>query len=560
MCYMAKMLQFNQEALKSILEGVKKLTKAVATTMGPKGRNVVINKGGKSPLCTRDGVTVAEEIFLKDTFENVGVQLVKQASNKASDVAGDGTTTEIVLAYAIYKKKKKNVGSGANPMLLKKGMDKAVTHLLTALDKLATPITSDEEIKQIATISANNDAEIGEIVAKAMQKVGQDGIITIAEAKGIDTVLTVVEGMRIDKGYLSPYFVNNAEKMIVEYENPLILITDKKLSQAKELVPILEKVKETQRPLLIIADDMEEEVLTTLVINKLGESSIPVCAIGAPSFGDRRKALLEDMAILTGATLITENLGFFIKDVGLEVLGTAKNIKISKDSSTIIDGFGDKKMIQERIAFLRAEIARETSEYAKQHLEERLAKLSGGIAIINVGAGTETALKEKKERVEDALHATRAAAKEGIVAGGGVALLRAIKVLDSITCSGDEATGVEVIRRAAFAPAATIAHNCGKQGGLIAEKVFEQDGNWGYNGLTDQFSDLVLDGVIDPVRVTKSALVHAVSVSGMLLTVAAIITEIPKPKSKAVPSMPNMGGMNGMMGGGMGGMMDGMDF
>ncbi|MFI0477639.1 MAG: chaperonin GroEL [Candidatus Rhabdochlamydia sp.] len=557
---MAKMLQFNQEALKSILEGVKKLTKAVATTMGPKGRNVVINKGGKSPLCTRDGVTVAEEIFLKDTFENVGVQLVKQASNKASDVAGDGTTTAIVLAYAIYKEGLKNVGSGANPMLLKKGMDKAVTHLLTALDKLATPITSDEEIKQIATISANNDAEIGEIVAKAMQKVGQDGIITIAEAKGIDTVLTVVEGMRIDKGYLSPYFVNNAEKMIVEYENPLILITDKKLSQAKELVPILEKVKETQRPLLIIADDMEEEVLTTLVINKLGESSIPVCAIGAPSFGDRRKALLEDMAILTGATLITENLGFFIKDVGLEVLGTAKNIKISKDSSTIIDGFGDKKMIQERIAFLRAEIARETSEYAKQHLEERLAKLSGGIAIINVGAGTETALKEKKERVEDALHATRAAAKEGIVAGGGVALLRAIKVLDSITCSGDEATGVEVIRRAAFAPAATIAHNCGKQGGLIAEKVFEQDGNWGYNGLTDQFSDLVLDGVIDPVRVTKSALVHAVSVSGMLLTVAAIITEIPKPKSKAVPSMPNMGGMNGMMGGGMGGMMDGMDF
>lgn len=557
---MAKMLQFNQEALKSILEGVKKLTKAVATTMGPKGRNVVINKGGKSPLCTRDGVTVAEEIFLKDTFENVGVQLVKQASNKASDVAGDGTTTAIVLAYAIYKEGLKNVGSGANPMLLKKGMDKAVTHLLTALDKLATPITSDEEIKQIATISANNDAEIGEIVAKAMQKVGQDGIITIAEAKGIDTVLTVVEGMRIDKGYLSPYFVNNAEKMIVEYEDPLILITDKKLSQAKELVPILEKVKETQRPLLIIADDMEEEVLTTLVINKLGESSIPVCAIGAPSFGDRRKALLEDMAILTGATLITENLGFFIKNVGLEVLGTAKNIKISKDSSTIIDGFGDKKMIQERIAFLRAEIARETSEYAKQHLEERLAKLSGGIAIINVGAGTETALKEKKERVEDALHATRAAAKEGIVAGGGVALLRAIKALDSITCSGDEATGVEVIRRAAFAPAATIAHNCGKQGGLIAEKVFEQDGNWGYNGLTDQFSDLVLDGVIDPVRVTKSALVHAVSVSGMLLTVAAIITEIPKPKSKGVPSMPNMGGMNGMMGGGMGGMMGGMDF
>lgn len=557
---MAKMLQFNQEALKSILEGVKKLAKAVAATMGPKGRNVVMNKGGKSPLCTKDGVTVAQEIFLKDTFENVGAQLVKQASSKASDVAGDGTTTAIILAYAIYKEGLKNVASGANPMLLKKGMDKAVAHLLTALDKLAVPITSDEEIKQIATISANNDTEIGEIVAKAMQKVGQDGIITIAEAKGIDTSLTVVEGMQVDKGYLSPYFVNNAEKMIVEYENPLILITDKKLSQAKELIPILEKVKETQQPLLIIADDIEEEVLTTLVINKLGESSLPVCAIGAPSFGDRRRALLEDMAILTGATLITESLGLLIKDVGLEALGKAKSIKILKDSATIIDGFGNRKAIQERIASLRAEIARETSDYVKQHLEERLAKLSGGVAIIHVGAGTETALKEKKERVEDALHATRAAAKEGIVAGGGVALLRAIKTLDSITCSGDEAIGVEIIRKAAFAPAATIAHNCGRQGDLIAEKVFEQKGSWGYNGLTDQFSDLVLDGVIDPVRVTKSALVHATSVSSMLLTVAAIITETPRPKSKAVPSMPNMGGMNGMMGPNMGGMMGDMNF
>lgn len=557
---MAKMLQFNQEALKSILEGIKKLSKAVAATMGPKGRNVVINKGGKAPLCTKDGVTVAQEIFLEDPFENVGAQLVKQASSRASDTAGDGTTTAIVLAYAICKEGIRNVGSGANPMLLKKGVDKAVAHLLIALDKLAIPITSDEEIKQIATISANNDAEIGEIVAKAMQKVGQDGIITIAEAKGIDTVLTVVEGMQIDKGYLSPYFVNNAEKMIVEYENPLILITDKKLSQARELVPILEKVKETKQPLLIIADDLEEEVLTTLVINKLGEPPLPVCAIGAPSFGDMRKALLEDMAILTGATLITESLGLFVKDVGLEALGTAKSIKILKDSAVIIDGFGNKETIQERIAFLRAEIARETSEYAKQHLEERLAKLSGGVAIINVGAGTETARKEKKERVEDALHATRAAAKEGVVAGGGVALLRAIKTLDSITCSGDEATGVEIIRRAAFAPATAIAHNCGKQGDLIAEKVFEQEGNWGYNGFTDQFSDLVLDGVIDPVRVTKSALMHAASVSGMLLTVTAVITEKPKPKSKAVPSMPNMGGMNGMMGPGMGGMMGGMDF
>lgn len=550
---MAKTLQFNQEALKSILEGIKKLSKAVATTMGPKGRNVVINKEGKAPLCTKDGVTVAQEISLKDTFENVGAQLVKQASNKASDAAGDGTTTAIVLSHAIYKEGMKNVSAGANPMLLKKGIDKAVSCLLTALDKLAIPVTSDEEIKQVATVSANNDAEIGELVATAMRKVGQDGIITIAEAKGIDTILTIAEGIQIDKGYLSPYFVNNAEKMTVEYENPLILVTDKKLSQAKEMVPFLEKIKETQRPLLIIADSIEEEVLTTLVINKLGESPLPVCAIGAPSFGDKRKALLEDIAILTGATLVTEDLGLYIKNIGLEVLGTAKSIKISKDSTTIIDGFGDKKTIQDRVSRLRTEIDRETSNYVKQHLEERLAKLSGGVAIISVGAGTETALKEKKERVEDALHATRAAVKEGIVPGGGVALLRAIKALDSIICSGDEAIGVEIIRKAAFAPAVVIAHNCGKQGDLIAEKIVEQEGNWGYNGFTDQFSDLVLNGVIDPVRVTKSALMHAASVSGMLLTIAAVITEKPKPKSKAAPSMPNMGGMNGMMGG-MGGM------
>ena len=556
---MAKMLQFNQEALRSILEGVKKLANAVTVTMGPKGRNVVIGKGGKVPLCTRDGVTVAREIFLKGPFENIGAQLVKEASNKASDVAGDGTTTAIVLSYAMYKEGMKNVVAGVNPMLLKKGMDKAVSHLLTALDKLAIPVTGNEKIKQIATISANNDAEIGEIVAEAMQKVGQDGIITTAEAKGIDTVLTVVEGMQIDKGYLSAYFVNNAEKMTVEYDNPWILVTDKKLSQPMDVVPILEKVMETSRPLLIIADDIDSEVLTTLVINKLGKSSLPVCAIGAPSFGDKRKALLEDIAILTGATLITENVGLSVKNVGLEALGTAKRITISKETTTIVDGAGDKEAIQRRIAELRAEIARETSDYTKQHLEERLAKLSGGVAIIHVGAGTEAALREKKERVEDALHATRAAVAEGIVVGGGVALLRAIKALDSITCKGDELIGVEIIRKAAFAPAAAIAHNCGKQGDLIAEKIFEQEDNWGYNGLTDRFGDLLLDGVIDPVRVTKSALMHASSVSAMLLTIAAVITEKPKPKSKkqaspfgpSIPPPPNMmGGMGGM--GGMG--------
>lgn len=547
---MAKMLQFNQEALRSILEGVKKLAKAVTPTMGPKGRNVVIGKGAKGPICTKEGVTVAREIFLKDPFENVGAQLVKGASNKVSDVAGDGTTTAIVLSYAMYKEGMKNVVAGVNPMLLKKGMDKAVSHLLTALDKLAIPVTSNQKIKQIATISANNNTEIGEIVAEAMQKVGQDGIITIAEARGIDTVLTVVEGMQIDKGYLSAYFVNNAEKMTVEYDNPLVLVTDKKLSQPTDIVPILEKVMETHRPLLIIAEDIDPEVLTTLVINKLGKSSLPVCAIGAPSFGDKRKALLEDIAILTGATLITENAGISVKNVGLEALGTAKKVTISKETTTIVDGAGDKEAIQDRIIQLRAEIARETSDYTKQQLEERLAKLSGGVAIINVGAGTEAALKEKKERVEDALHATRAAVAEGIVGGGGVALLRAIKTLDSITCSGDEAIGVEIIRKSAFAPSAAIAHNCGKQGDLIAEKIFEKEGNWGYNGLKDQFSDLFLDGVVDPVRVTKCALIHATSISAMLLTLATVITEKPKPKGKtpfghSMPPPPNMmGGMD----------------
>lgn len=537
---MAKTLQFDQEALKSILEGVRKLYKAVVVTMGPKGRNAVINKGEKIPLCTKDGVTVAQEIVLKDPFENIGAQLVKEASKKA----GDGTTTLIALAYAMYKEGMKAVVAGANPMLIKKGMDKAVPYLLTALDKLATPITGDEKIQQIATISSNSDIEIGEIVAQAMQKVSQDGIITVAEAKGIDTVLTVVEGMQIDKGYLSAYFVNNAEKMLVEYDNPVILVTDAKLSQPADIVSVLEKVMEMQRPLLIIADDLDAEVLKTLVINKLGKSSLPVCAIGAPSFGDKRKALLEDIAILTGATLVTKDLDLSVKNIDVKAFGTAKKISISKGTSTIIDGGGDKKAIQDRVSQLRAEIARETSDYTKQHLEERLAKLSGGVAIINVGAGTEAALKEKKERVEDALHATRAAVAEGIVTGGGVALIRAIKSLDSVTCSGDEAIGIEIIRKAAFAPAAAIARNCGKQGELVAEKIFEKEGSYGYNALTDQFSDLLQDGVIDPVRVIKSALIHAASVASMLLTIAAVVTEKkPNLKSKVAPSMPNMDGM-----------------
>jgi chaperonin GroEL len=555
---MAKMLQFNEEALKSILRGVKTLAKAVIVTLGPKGRNVVINKGFGAPLSTKDGVTVAKEITLKDKFENMGAQLVKEASSKTSDVAGDGTTTAIVLAEAIYSIGVRNVIAGANPMSVKRGIDKAVEKMNEALDKLATKISKPDEVKQIATISANNDPEIGSIIAEAMEKVGKDGTITIAEAKGIDTTLDVVEGMQFDKGYLAPYFVTNAEKMIVEYDNALILITDKRLSNARDLVPILEKVMEkTQRPLLVIADDVEGEALATLVVNKL-KAGLPLCAVKAPAFGDRRKAMLEDIAILTGGKVVTEDVGLSLEDVGVEVLGKAKKIKISKEETTIVDGAGDPKMIQERIAQIRAEIVNSTSDYDREKLEERLAKLVGGVAVINVGAATEAELKEKKARVEDALHATRAAVAEGIVPGGGVALLRAVKCLDNLKLQGDEQIGVDIIREAAYSPATAIANNCGKPGNLIAEKIFEKEGAWGYNGLTDTFGDLLKEGVIDPVLVTKSALTNAASVAGLLITIAAMITEKPKPKSKAAMPMDGMGGMGGMGMGGMGGM-GGMD-
>ena len=543
---MAKMLQFNEEALKSILKGVKTLSKAVIVTLGPKGRNVMINKGFGAPLSTKDGVTVAKEIVLKDKFENMGAQLVKEASSKTSDVAGDGTTTAIVLAEAIYSLGVKNVIAGADPMSVKRGIDKAVEKMNEALDKLATKISKPEEVKQIATISANNDPEIGAIIAQAMEKVGKDGSITVTEAKGIDTTLDVVEGMQFDKGYLSPYFITNAEKMTVELDNALILITDKKLVSARDIVPILEKVMEKgQRPLLIIADDVESEALATLVVNKL-KGGLSLCAVKAPAFGDRRKAILEDIAIVTGGTLVTEDVGLKLEDVGLEVLGSAKKIKIGKDVSIIIDGAGQSKKIQERISQVKAEISNSSSDYDKDKLQERLAKLSGGVAVINLGAATESELKEKKARVEDALHATRAAVAEGIVPGGGVALLRAVRALDSLKLQGDEKIGVDIIREAAFAPATAIANNCGKPGNLIAEKVFEKEGSFGYNGLTDAFGDLLKEGVIDPVLVTKSALTNAASVSGLLITIAAMITDKPQPKAKAGSPMDGMGGMGGM--------------
>lgn len=561
---MSKMLQFNEEAHKSILKGIKILAKTVKITLGPKGRNVVINKGFGSPSSTKDGVTVAKEVALKDKFENMGAQLVKEVASQTSDKAGDGTTTAIVLAEAIYSEGVKNLAAGANPMSLKRGMDKAVETLIQALNKLSTGVDTEEKIKQIATISANNDPEIGNIIGQAMDKVGKDGIITVAEAKGIQTTLNVVEGMQFDKGYLSPYFISNAEKMSADLEDAQVLITDKKLSTAKDIVPLLEKIMEQgQKPLLIIAEDVEGEALATLVVNRL-KGGMPICAVKAPAFGDRRKAMLEDIAILTGATVVTEEVGLKLDEVGVDVLGRAQTVKITKDDTTIIDGMGAHEQVQKRVSQIRAAIQNCDSDYERENLEERLAKLVGGVAVVEVGAPTEAELGEKKDRVEDALHATRAASAEGIVPGGGVALIRVAKTLDQLKLTGDEATGAEIIKKAIFRPATEIAHNCGKNGDIIAEKISEGKKGveaYGYNGLTDQFTDLVKDGVIDPVMVTKHALANATSVASMLLTTAALITEKPQPKAAspdpaAMGGMPGgMGGMGGMPGmGGMGGM------
>jgi len=547
------MLQFSEEALKSLAKGVKTLAKAVKVTLGPKGRNVVINKGFGAPLSTKDGVTVAKEVTLKDKFENLGAQIVKEASSKTSDVAGDGTTTAIVLAEAMFQAGLKNVLAGSNPMSVKHGMEKACFALVDALEALATPINSNEEIKQIATISANNDPEIGAIIANAMEKVGKDGIITVTDSKVIDTTLDVVEGMQFDKGYLSPYFITNGEEMKAEMQSPLILITDKKISAAKELIPILEKVMgKGARPFLIIAEDVDGDALATLVVNKI-KAGLPVCAVKAPGFGDRKKAMLQDIAILTGATFISEEVGLSLEQFELSMLGQAKTVSVAKEETTIVDGNADQKALTERIKQIKTEIANTTSDYEKEKLEERLAKLVGGVAVINVGAATETELKEKKARVEDALHATRAAVLEGIVPGGGVALLRALAKLDAVQLSGDEAVGVQIVRQAAFEPCIAIANNCGKQGQLVAEKVFEAKGSLGYNGLTDQFEDLVKAGVIDPVLVTKTALINATSVASMLLTSDCLITEKPK-KSAPAPAHASMGGMGGMGPMGMGGM------
>lgn len=553
---MPKLFKFNEDALSSLLKGVKALARAVIVTLGPKGRNVVIGKEYGAPSSTKDGVSVAKEIVLKNRHENMGAQLIKEAASKAADVAGDGTTTAIVLAEALFSEGVKHVAAGVNPMDIKRGIDKAVEAIEKELSRMAHPIQKPEEIIQIATLSANGDRTIGEIIGEAMEKVGRDGIVTLGETKGVETTLDVVEGMRFDKGYVSPYFVTDGEKMSAELDNAAILITDKKLSSLKEILPLLEKVAQAKsRPFLVIAEEIEGEVLAALVVNKL-KGGMSLCAVKAPSFGDQRKAILEDIAILTGATLVSEAAGYELEQVGLEVLGRAKSVKVTKDHTTIVDGQGAPKEIQARIVQLRHQLADpKLSDYDREKLEERLAKLSGGIALLHVGAVTEAEASEKKDRIEDALHATRAAIAEGVVPGGGVALIRASKALDKLQLHGEEAVGVQIVKKACFAPARCIAENCGKIGEAIAEKIGEKEGAWGYNGANDSFGDLVEQGILDPVLVTKSALVHAASVASTLLTVGAMVTEKPEPAdSKAsAPSMPGMGGM-----GGMGGMMGGM--
>jgi len=553
---MPKLLKFREEALKSLLKGVATLAKTVKVTLGPKGRNVVIQKSFGSPLSTKDGVTVAKEVNLKDKFENMGAQLVKEVASKTSDNAGDGTTTAIVLGEAIYTAGVKAVMAGANPMSVKKGIEKAVRFIHEELDNLATPIETNEEIKSIATISANNDPEIGAIIAEAMERVGKEGIITCTEAKGIETTLDVVEGMQFDKGYLSPYFVTNPENMSVEFEDARILLVDKKISTAKELVPILEKAMDnTPKPLLIIAEEIEGEALATLVVNKL-KQGLPVSAVKAPAFGDRRKAMLQDIAILTGATVVTEELGMKLEEIDIDVIGRAKGVKVSKEDTTIIDGLGEQDAINERVDQVKGEIANTTSNYEKEKLEERLAKLAGGVAVIHIGAATETEMKEKKARVEDALHATRAAVFEGIVPGGGVALVRISDKMGSLKGDeDDENTGIKIVRQAILAPATEIANNCGQQGNLITEKIREGKGPFGFNGLTGVFEDLIKAGVIDPKMVTKQAVANAASIASLLLTTDAAITDKPEKKKEAAPDMDAMGGMGGMPGmGGMGGM------
>jgi chaperonin GroEL len=539
----AKQLQFDENARHTLLRGIEKLAKAVKATLGPSGRNVILDKKFGSPTITKDGVTVAKEIELEDPYENMGAQLVREVASKTSDVAGDGTTTATILAESIYREGLRNVTAGANPTSLQRGIMKGVDAIVEELKKLSKKVSDRTEIAQVATVSANWDKTIGEIIADAMDKVGKDGTITVEEAKSIETTLEVVEGMQFDKGYLSPYFVTNAEAMEAILENAYILIYEKKISSLKDLLPLLEKVAKAGRPLLIISEDVEGEALATLVVNKL-RGTLQVCAVKAPGFGDRRKAMLEDIAVLTGGRLISEDLGIKLENIKLEDLGKAKRVTVDKENTTIVEGEGKKADIQGRVAQIRRQIEETTSDYDREKLQERLAKLAGGVAVVNVGAATETEMKEKKARVEDALHATRAAVEEGIVPGGGVAFLRAQKALDSVKdLEGDEKIGVQIVRRAIEEPTRQLADNAGKEGALVVEEVKKRKGNEGYDVAADEYTDLVKAGIVDPTKVTRSALQNAASIAGLLLTTEALVTEIPE-KEKTPPMPP--GGMGGM--------------
>jgi chaperonin GroEL len=539
----AKQLQFDEAARHTLLRGVEKLAKAVKATLGPSGRNVILDKKFGSPTITKDGVTVAKEIELEDPYENMGAQLVREVASKTSDVAGDGTTTATVLAESIYREGLRNVTAGANPTSLQRGIMKAVEAIVEELKKISKKVSDRTEIAQVATVSANWDKTIGEIIADAMDKVGKDGTITVEEAKSIETTLEVVEGMQFDKGYLSPYFVTNAEDMEAILENPYILIYEKKISSLKDMLPLLEKVAKAGRPLLIIAEDVEGEALATLVVNKL-RGTLQVCAVKAPGFGDRRKAMLEDIAVLTGGKMISEDLGIKLENIKLEDLGKAKRVTIDKENTTIVEGSGKNADIQGRVAQIRRQIEETTSDYDREKLQERLAKLAGGVAVINVGAATETEMKEKKARVEDALHATRAAVEEGIVAGGGVAFIRTQKALDNIRgLDADEKVGVQIVRRAVEEPMRQLADNAGAEGALIVEEVKKRKGNEGYDVAAAEYTDLVKAGIVDPTKVTRSALQNAASIAGLLLTTEALVTEIPE-KEKTPPMPP--GGMGGM--------------
>ncbi|UCG13732.1 MAG: chaperonin GroEL [Deltaproteobacteria bacterium] len=540
----AKEIKYYGKAREMIMNGVDTLADAVKVTLGPKGRNVVLEKSWGSPTITKDGVTVAKEIELEDKFENMGAQMVKEVASKTSDVAGDGTTTATILAQSIYREGSKLVAAGHNPMALKRGIEKAVAVAVEELEKLSKPTKDQKEIAQVGTISANNDETIGNIIAEAMNKVGKEGVITVEEAKAMETTLEVVEGMQFDRGYTSPYFVTDAERMEVVLEEPYLLIHEKKISNMKDLLPILEQIAKMGKPLLIIAEDVEGEALATLVVNKL-RGTLHVCAVKAPGFGDRRKAMLEDIGILTGGQMLSEDLGIKLENVSLNDLGTAKTVRVDKDNTTIVDGGGSREAIEGRVKQIRTQVEETTSDYDREKLQERLAKLVGGVAVINVGAATETEMKEKKARVEDALNATRAAVEEGIVAGGGVALLRCILPLQKLKADGGETFGVNIVKRALEEPARQIAANSGHEGSVVVERLKNEKGAVGFNAETEKYEDLTKAGVIDPTKVVRFALQNASSVAALLLTTEAMVAEKPK-KKEAAPPMPAGGGMEGM--------------